>query len=519
MVVTDGVPDRGHVAVAPAPPHGDAGVAQVGDVVVGDLVVAAVPDEHAHGVRPDVPAVADDVVVDADVAGEVRRLRNLGRLADAHAAGAQVVEEAAPDGAVAAAVAEPDGVGAGALDGALLQRDAPGVVRHDSGGDVAGSLRAPLTLGWHAVVRILECQSAQRDVCRGRAGRAAEVDQGLGHGGNDSGSRHLLARPGLVEKGAVAVEEPFARRVQGFAVVLQEVSLGLGVAEEPGRVGAGEMEQAPAGLYAGHAVAGCLPRVVGDHHHVAQPLGRQRQEGRYVSPAGQEGAVVQRPGLAGGRVGAGGDGAVHVVVALVRGPGAHGAAPVHVELLEGPSTLAHVGNGGFPQAVLGRLESGDGPAAADDRCLSRIRRVGDRAALAARVLGREGDRLGDGIGAPAEQHEDVSARLGLAQLSHGLLRAGQRGERLRRGAGVPVTAGRRNHEVGPGRRRRGVARKGGAQQNGDEPDEAACMHGVLPLLPLAPLRSAALGGARVRRRRSAGCRLLHYVPRRWAGRG
>ncbi len=58
------VPFGQALAVAPRPAGGDAGVEEVGDFVVRDAVVAALPDPHAHGAGKDPAAVQHDVVVD-----------------------------------------------------------------------------------------------------------------------------------------------------------------------------------------------------------------------------------------------------------------------------------------------------------------------------------------------------------------------------------------------------------------------------------------------------------------------
>ena len=57
--------------VAPSPADGNARVAEIGDVVVRDLVVGAVADPHAHRAAVEVAAGADDVVVDDAMPGGV----------------------------------------------------------------------------------------------------------------------------------------------------------------------------------------------------------------------------------------------------------------------------------------------------------------------------------------------------------------------------------------------------------------------------------------------------------------
>ena len=96
------------LAVPPAPAGGNARVVEVGDLVVGDRVVRAVADPHADGAWKDPSAVANDVVVDGDVAGPLGFVRPaMPDLANPHAAGAEVVQVAAPQRAVAASLAEP----------------------------------------------------------------------------------------------------------------------------------------------------------------------------------------------------------------------------------------------------------------------------------------------------------------------------------------------------------------------------------------------------------------------------
>jgi hypothetical protein len=89
-IVREEVSLAGGLAVAPAPAGGDAAVEQVGDLVVGDPVVAALAHPDADRAGENVTAVPNDVVVDDVPTRRLRRRLRQARLADAHAAGAEV---------------------------------------------------------------------------------------------------------------------------------------------------------------------------------------------------------------------------------------------------------------------------------------------------------------------------------------------------------------------------------------------------------------------------------------------
>ena len=204
------------LGVAPAPADGDAGVVQVGDFVVGDRVVAAVADPDADGAREDAAAVADDVVVDRDVAGPLGFVRRDAGFADPHAAGAEVVEVAAAERAVAAALAEPDDVGADVADLAVLERHVPRAVGHDHRFDRRGGLGRLEPAGRREPLAVLEGQALERDVLDELARRRIALDDQelLRHRRDDLGLGHVLAGQRLVVQRAVAGQEPLARRVE-----------------------------------------------------------------------------------------------------------------------------------------------------------------------------------------------------------------------------------------------------------------------------------------------------------------
>ena len=91
VVVFNDVPLGRTVAVAPVPTHRHARIAEVGNVVVRNLVVSRVEDGYAHGAGEDVSAVLDDVVVNADVVGNLVAVLPDSGLANLHSACAQVV--------------------------------------------------------------------------------------------------------------------------------------------------------------------------------------------------------------------------------------------------------------------------------------------------------------------------------------------------------------------------------------------------------------------------------------------
>ena len=166
MDVVEGerVPFGQALVVAPRPAGGNAGVEEVGDFVVRDRVVAALPDPHAHGTGENPPAVAQDVVVDFDVPGPLRFVADDPRLADPHGPGPEIVDIAMPQGAIAAGVPEPDRVDADVADLAVLDRHVPGGVGHDRRLDLRGGLHGLETAPRREPLAMAEGQPANGDV-------------------------------------------------------------------------------------------------------------------------------------------------------------------------------------------------------------------------------------------------------------------------------------------------------------------------------------------------------------------
>ena len=146
MVQFDGVVMRAVGGVVPVPADTHARVEQVVDVVVRDLVVAALGDPDADTGRIDLAAIEDVVVVNEDAArfGGING-GHVG-LADADSAGPQVEEPVPLDAAVLAAAAKPDAVGAHVGHFATLQRAVPGGVGRHRGRHLDRRLCAAISL-------------------------------------------------------------------------------------------------------------------------------------------------------------------------------------------------------------------------------------------------------------------------------------------------------------------------------------------------------------------------------------
>ena len=71
----------------------------------------------------------------------------------------------------------------------------------------------------------------------------------------------------------------------------------------------------------------------------------------------------------------------------------------------------------------------------------------DRPAFAAGILGGEHQRLGDVVGAAANQHQHVALRLGLTEFAYGVTSAADRGQGLGLGFGISVVARHGDDEI------------------------------------------------------------------------
>ena len=422
------------LGIAPRPADGHPGIAEVGHVVVGDRVVGAVADPHAHRAAEQVAAGADDVVVDGDVAGLLLGFGAavLPALADAHPAGAHLVDVAPRDAAVAAAAAEPDAVAAHAADLAALDGHVAGTVDRDRRGDADRGLAVAVSLGRQDVRGMAKRQPLERDVLDELPRRrvAGDLEEGRRQRRDHLGLGHVLARQRLVVERAVALEEPLAGRVQGGLEVLDVIALPGSPSHERPRGTAGRDHRAGDLADRRQPVDRDRPGVVSHQRHVREPLLGHGQQRLDVRTLGQEGPVGEIGLPAGQRIDARVHLADHVVVELVGRARPRGAPAVDVELLEIALALGHLGHLRGPGSVRALLPSGDPPPAGEDRPGPRGSLVDDRALGRAAVFGAQGERFPECIRPGG--HDDAD-RLGQRplrlQAPHGVPRPGQRSQR------------------------------------------------------------------------------------------
>src|SRR5690242_10449579 len=73
MVEPDMVPFRGTVPVTPHPSHGNARVAKIRDLVMGDGIIARLEDRHPDGAGKNISARPDDVIIHGNAARKIGR--------------------------------------------------------------------------------------------------------------------------------------------------------------------------------------------------------------------------------------------------------------------------------------------------------------------------------------------------------------------------------------------------------------------------------------------------------------
>src|SRR6516162_132562 len=122
---------------------------------MGNDVVAALSHENGHGLGKDPAAASDDVVIDRDPAGIARRL-GVFRLADSHAAGAEIVKQTVLEVNVATAAPEPDSKATDVSNLAIGDSDLAGIVDHDRGVDIASCLRRIDSVSGREPLAVLE---------------------------------------------------------------------------------------------------------------------------------------------------------------------------------------------------------------------------------------------------------------------------------------------------------------------------------------------------------------------------
>ena len=250
------------------------------------------------------------------------------------------------------------------------------------------------------------------------------------HGGDDLGLGHVLARQGHVGERAVAVQEPFARRVQRRLEVLDVVALrGSPLPDRPRGV-AGENHRLLVGLDRRHAMHRRLPGVVQNHDDVIEVVLGQRRQRLDLLRHAHECPLLHVDRLARGRVRGRIQRLHRVEVELVGRACPDRAAAVDEQLLEVDLALGDLGQTDRPDAVGPRLEAPDGLARREDRLRGAGGFVGDRAVGRAAVLGSEDDGLGQSVGALGNAHPDGSGQWPRRlEPAHGVAGAGQRPQR------------------------------------------------------------------------------------------
>ena len=118
------------VGVPPTPADRNRRVVKVTNVIMCDLVVAALADPYTDGTREDVACRMNDVIVCNDMACTFVFFCGDAGFADSYATRTEVVHERSFYSAVATALSKPHSVGADVGDPAILDGDVPRTVRH-----------------------------------------------------------------------------------------------------------------------------------------------------------------------------------------------------------------------------------------------------------------------------------------------------------------------------------------------------------------------------------------------------
>jgi len=410
-VVGDGVSFCEALVVAPAPADGDSGVVEVADVVVGDAVVGAVAYPDAHGAGEEASGGADYVVVDVDVAGAMVLIGGDGDFADANASGSEVVEVGMPEAAVAASLAEPDGVSAGVGDFAIDDADVSGAVDEYDGVDGRGGL-AGLEAGGRgeplAVVEGEAFDTEMLDELLG-CGIALHEDESVAAGGDGLGG--FFAGSGDVGEVSVTGEEPFAGGVEGLGKIFELESCVF----FPGVPGLHRLAAGDHGVVGGidgvDEASGVVPFVIDQEVDVVELfLGEPFERVELFGSEGQD--------LADGGIGAFWSCffefffayVLHVVVELVWRTGSGGALAVDEQLLEVPLAGGDLGDVRVVSAVGALGEVGDDSSGGEEGSGvgggGWLGAVGNGAGVGAAVLGGEDERLGEFVAAWGDQDCD-----------------------------------------------------------------------------------------------------------------
>ena len=202
-------------SISPAPADGNAGVAEIADVVVRHLVIGTLTDPHAHRAAVQVPARANDAVVNRAMSRGVGACAGVVRQSDANAAGGHILHQAMLRTAIRAAAAEPKGVAAHVDCFTAVKHDMSRTVGRNSCGETGGRLPVVVPLRRQWVLAMLETQALERQILHIAAalGIAAQMDQVADDRRDDFGLGHIFAGQRDVEQIAATIQKPLAGRV------------------------------------------------------------------------------------------------------------------------------------------------------------------------------------------------------------------------------------------------------------------------------------------------------------------
>ena len=290
-----------------------------------------------------------------------------------------------------------------------------------------------------------EGQARKAKVANRLARGGAELNQAVRHGHRDLGPFQAARRGPEVQRLRLGVETPFARLIQLLQEVLDVEAVALGqlfpALGEPPRDG-------------DHPGGGVD---LADRNPVTVPGGPGDDEDLSLvglGPAPGKDPFFPAEGDRGGRVGRhrrldeGPTAEVRILGIEIRMPGADLPLTVEEHLAEPPILVLSLRQLGREDLAAVGLPAGDDFAAAEDRLLARIGRVGDRTLRRATIPSGKNHGPLQAVGAAAQEHGDRFSELIPLELANGISGAGHRAERLVHRAGIRVVAVGGHVEIG-----------------------------------------------------------------------
>jgi len=324
VVVVDGVVGGEALRVAPAPAHRDACVVEIGDLIMGDLVASALADPHADRFGEDASQGPENIVVDNNAGGSLRRIAPDHRLPDADTSRARILDHALGQLRAVTAASEPDAIGADMPKTAVVEGHVSGAVDLDDSSDAHRSLPITDAVLRQAALSVEEGKALEAQVPDPQTDRGLPHDtqEALRYGRDDLGGLRGLTVPRVVQERAVLSQEPLSGRVKSRLVPLEVVTLaGRPLLEGPCRCPARNdhtrlvVDGRDGQVRRGPGVIGHNP---GANGHVLNVRGTS-----------DEGGVRQQTAFSRVRVSHGSGLAAGVVVELVRLAGRNGSLAVH----------------------------------------------------------------------------------------------------------------------------------------------------------------------------------------------